>query len=134
MTPLLQRMLGALHLHAWPIARMSTISEPWDRRRRVPPSASDEPSAEQLKGYRLRLLRERKLARGTVNQDGCAYRFFYGTVVGSMARHSRSHSGPHRGGRPSPIARGTGVAISGGRGREVARLPDGGLRHGSEAV
>ena len=42
----------------------------------------DKLSAEEVQGYLLHLLRERKLARSSVNQYGCAYRFLYGTVLG----------------------------------------------------
>jgi site-specific recombinase XerD len=39
-------------------------------------------SAEEVQQYLLHLLRERHLARSSVNQYGCAYRFLYGTVLG----------------------------------------------------
>jgi site-specific recombinase XerD len=42
----------------------------------------DELSAEQVQQYLLHLLRERKLSRSSINQYGCAYRFFYGSVLG----------------------------------------------------
>jgi integrase/recombinase XerD len=42
----------------------------------------DKHSAEEVQSYLLRLLRERKLARSSVNQYGCAYRILYGTVLG----------------------------------------------------
>jgi integrase/recombinase XerD len=42
----------------------------------------DKLSAEEVQCYLLHLLRERKLARSSVNQYGCAYRFLYGTVLG----------------------------------------------------
>ena len=35
-----------------------------------------------MQQYLLHLLRERHLARSSVNQYGCAYRFLYGTVLG----------------------------------------------------
>lgn len=39
-------------------------------------------SADEVRRYLLHLLRERHLARSSVNQYGCAYRFLYGTVLG----------------------------------------------------
>lgn len=42
----------------------------------------DKVSPGEEQAYLLHLLRERKLARSSVNQYGCAYRFFYGTVLG----------------------------------------------------
>jgi len=39
-------------------------------------------SAEQVQQFLLHLLRERKLARYCVNRYVCAFRFFYGTVLG----------------------------------------------------
>lgn len=39
-------------------------------------------SSQQVQDHLLHLLRDRKLARSTVNQYGCAFRFFYGTVLG----------------------------------------------------
>ena len=35
-----------------------------------------------MQEYLLHLLRERHLARSSVNQYGCAFRFLYGTVLG----------------------------------------------------
>jgi site-specific recombinase XerD len=42
----------------------------------------DKLTAEEVQQYLLHLLRERQLARSSVNQYGCAYRFLYGTVLG----------------------------------------------------
>jgi site-specific recombinase XerD len=42
----------------------------------------DTLSTEQVQAYLLHLLRERSLSRSSVNQCGCALRFFYGTVLG----------------------------------------------------
>jgi len=42
----------------------------------------DTLTAEEVQHYLLHLLRERRLSRSSVNQYGCAYRFFYGTVLG----------------------------------------------------
>jgi site-specific recombinase XerD len=42
----------------------------------------DTLSAEKVQSYLLHLLRERQLARSSVNQAGCAFRFLYGSVLG----------------------------------------------------
>jgi site-specific recombinase XerD len=42
----------------------------------------DKLSAEQVQQYLLHLLRDKKLSRSSLNQYGCAYRFFYGKVLG----------------------------------------------------
>ena len=82
MTPLRQRMLDALELrglsertcdvYIYAVARLAR------HYRRRP----DRLSAEEVQQYLLHLLRERKLARSSVNLFGCAYRFLYGTVLG----------------------------------------------------
>jgi site-specific recombinase XerD len=41
----------------------------------------DALNARQVQDYLLHLLRERKLARSSVNQKSCAFRFFYGSVL-----------------------------------------------------
>jgi DDE superfamily endonuclease/Phage integrase family/Phage integrase, N-terminal SAM-like domain len=50
----------------------------WQHYRRSP----DTLSAEEVQHYLLHLLRERHLARSSVNQYSCACRFLYGTVLG----------------------------------------------------
>ena len=82
MTPLRQRMLDALELrglsertcyvYIYAVARLAR------HYRRSP----DRLSAEEVQQYLLHLLRERQLARSSVNLFGCAYRFLYGTVLG----------------------------------------------------
>jgi site-specific recombinase XerD len=42
----------------------------------------DTLSAEQVQAYLLHLLVDKHRSRSTANQYGCAYRFFYGTVLG----------------------------------------------------
>jgi integrase/recombinase XerD len=82
MTPLRQRMLDALQLRGLAdrtqqayIGAVAQLARHYARR-------PDKLSAEEVRRYLLHLLRERKLARSSVNQHGCAFRFFYGTVLG----------------------------------------------------
>jgi site-specific recombinase XerD len=82
MTPLRQRMLDALVLRGMALrtqeAYIGAVAGLARHYRRSP----DTLSAEEVQHYLLHLLRERKLSRSSVNQYGCAYRFFYATVLG----------------------------------------------------
>ena len=82
MSPLRQRMLDALILRGkaqrTQEAYIDAVARMAGHFRRSP----DKLSAQEVQQYLLHLLRERKLARSSVNQYGCAYRFFYGTVLG----------------------------------------------------
>ncbi len=85
MTPLRLRMLDALILRGFAprtqesyIGAVSLLARHYGCR-------PDVLSAEQVQAYLLHLLSDRQLARSTVNQYGCAYRFFYGTVLGLEA-------------------------------------------------
>ena len=44
--------------------------------------APDGLSADEVQSYLLHLRRERHLSCSTLNQYGCAFRFFYATVLG----------------------------------------------------
>jgi len=82
MTPLRQRMLDALVLRGMAVrtqeAYIGAVAGLARHYRRSP----DTLSAEEVRRYLLHLLRERKLSRSSVNQYGCAYRFFYSAVLG----------------------------------------------------
>lgn len=82
MTPLRQRMLDALELRGMAArtreAYIDAVARLARHYRRSPDSLSDA----EVQQYLLHLLRERRLARSSVNQYGCAYRFLYGTVLG----------------------------------------------------
>ena len=82
MTPLRQRMLDALVLRGMATrtqeAYIGAVAGLARHYRRSP----DTLSADEVQHYLLHLLRERHLARSSVNQYGCACRFLYGTVLG----------------------------------------------------
>jgi len=82
MTPLRQRMLDALVLRGMAArtqeAYIGAVAGLARHYRRSP----DELSAEEVQQYLLHLVRERHLARSSVNQYGCAFRFLYASVLG----------------------------------------------------
>jgi site-specific recombinase XerD len=82
MTLLRQRMLDALVLRGMAVRTQRSYIEAVSRLARHYRRSPDTLSAEEVQRYLLYLLRERKLARSSVNQYGCAYRFLYGTVLG----------------------------------------------------
>lgn len=82
MTPLRQRMLDALELRGMAARTRGAYIDAVARLARHYGRSPDTLEAGQVRQYLLHLLRERKLARASVNQYGCAYRFFYGTVLG----------------------------------------------------
>jgi integrase/recombinase XerD len=82
MTALRQRMLDALVLRGMAArtqeAYIGAVAGLARHYRRSP----DELSADEVQQYLLHLVRERHLARSSVNQYGCAFRFLYGSVLG----------------------------------------------------
>ena len=82
MTPLRQRMLDALVVRGKAVrtqeAYIDAVARLAGHFRRSP----DDLSCTDVQQYLLHLLQERHLARSSVNQYSCAYRFFYGTVLG----------------------------------------------------
>ncbi len=82
MTPLRQRMLDALILRGMADRTQESYIEAVARLARHYGRGPDKLTAEEVQQYLLHLLRERQLARSSVNQYGCAYRFLYGTVLG----------------------------------------------------
>ncbi len=82
MTPLRQRMLDALVLRGMALRTQEAYIDDVARLARHYRRSPDTLTADQVQGYLLHLLRERKLSRSSVNQYGCAYRFLYGTVLG----------------------------------------------------
>ena len=83
MTPLRQRMLDALVLRGLSDRTQSAYIDAVARLARHYRRSPDMLSAEEVQQYLLYQLRERKLARSSVNQYGCAFRFFFGTVLGN---------------------------------------------------
>ena len=82
MTPLRQRMLDALQLRGLSDRTSDAYLYAVVRLARHYRRSPDALSAEEVQQFLLHLLRERKLARSSVNQFGCAFRFLYGTVLG----------------------------------------------------
>ena len=82
MTPLRQRMLDALILRGKAARTQEAYIEAVARMAGHFGRSPDTLTSQEVQQYLLHLLRERKLARSSVNQYGCAYRFFYGTVLG----------------------------------------------------
>ena len=82
MTPLRLRMLDALILRGMALRTQESYIEAVSRLARHFGRSPDTLSAEQVQQYLLHLLRERQRSRSTVNQYGCAFRFFFGTVLG----------------------------------------------------
>ena len=82
MTPLRQRMLDALELRGMAARTREAYIDAVARLARHYGRSPDVLSATEVQQYLLHLLRERHLARSSVNQYGCAYRFLYGSVLG----------------------------------------------------
>lgn len=82
MTPLRQRMLDALELRGHAARTREAYIHAVARLARHYRRSPDTLSAEEVQRYLLHLLRERQLARASVNQYGCAHRFLYGAVLG----------------------------------------------------
>ena len=82
MTALRQRMLDALQLRGMAartqqayIGAVAALARHYAR-------SPDQLDQAQVQDYLIHLIRERSLATASVNQAGCAFRFFYGTVLG----------------------------------------------------
>ena len=82
MSPLRQRMLDALVLRGMAVRTQESYIDAVARLARHYRRSPDTLSAEQVQEFLLHLLRDRQRSRSTVNQYGCAFRFFYGTVLG----------------------------------------------------
>lgn len=82
MSPLRQRMLDALVLHGLAARTQECYIEAVARMSRYYQRSPEKLQASDVRAYLLHLLRDRKLSRSSVNQAGCAFRFFYGTVLG----------------------------------------------------
>ncbi len=82
MTPLRQRMLDALVLRGMALRTQETYIDAVSGLARHYRRSPDQLDANQVQRYLLHLLRERHLARSSLNVYGCAFRFLYGTVLG----------------------------------------------------
>ena len=81
MTPLRQRMLGAMQLRGMAARTQEAYIEAVARLAQHHRCSPDALNAHQVQTYLLHLLNERKLSRSTVNQYGCAFRFLYIQVL-----------------------------------------------------
>lgn len=86
MTPLRQRMLDALVLRGMAARTQESYLEAVSRLARHYARSPELLSADEVQQYLLHLVRDRHLARASVNQYGCAFRFLYGTVLGLDGR------------------------------------------------
>jgi Phage integrase, N-terminal SAM-like domain len=100
MTPLRQRMLDALELRAMAVRTREAYIDAVAKLAKHYKRSPDQLSADQVQAYLLYLLRERKLARASINQYGCAFRFLYGTVLGLDGQTFQIPLGPARSGCP----------------------------------
>ncbi len=75
-------MLDALVLRGMALRTQESYLEAVSRLARHYRCSPELLTAEQVQQYLLHLVRERHLARASVNQYGCAFRFLYGTVLG----------------------------------------------------
>jgi integrase/recombinase XerD len=82
MTPLRRRMLDALVLHGKARRTQQAYISAVAQLARYYRCSPDTLSGAQIEAYLLHLLRERQLARSTVNQAGCAINFLFGKVLG----------------------------------------------------
>lgn len=80
-SPLRQRMLDALQLRGMAMRTQESYIDAVARLARHYDRSPALLSADEVRAYLLHLLRERHLSRSSVNQYGCAFRFFYGTVL-----------------------------------------------------
>jgi integrase/recombinase XerD len=86
MTPLRQRMLDALALRGMALRTQEAYTGAVSLLARHYWRSPDTLSAAQVCEFLLHLLRDLQRSRSTVNQYGCAFRFFFGTVLGYEAR------------------------------------------------
>ena len=80
-SPLRQRMLDALQLRGMAPRTQETYIDAVSRLARHYHRSPDLLSADEVQAYLLHLLRDRHLARASLNLYGCAFRFFYRTVL-----------------------------------------------------
>jgi integrase/recombinase XerD len=82
MTPLRQRMLDALQVRGMAVRTQQAYIDAVARLARHYRRAPDALSADEVQSYLLHLRRERHLSCSSLNQYGCAFRFFYASVLG----------------------------------------------------
>ena len=82
MTPLRQRMLDAMALRGFAARTVEAYIHAVAGLSRHYRCSPDLLTAQQVQDYMLHLHRERRLSFSSVNQAACAFKFFYGTVLG----------------------------------------------------
>ena len=82
MTPLRQRMLDAMALRGLAARTVEAYIHAMVGLSRHYHRSPDLLTAQQVQDYMLHLHRERRLSFSSVNQAACAFKFFYGTVLG----------------------------------------------------
>jgi integrase/recombinase XerD len=81
MTPLRQRMIDAMQLRGLAARTQESYVGAVAGLARHYRCSPERLNSEQVQAYLLHLTRERHLARSSVNQAGCAFRFLYHTVL-----------------------------------------------------
>lgn len=81
-TVLRQRMVDALEMRGMAQRTQEAYIDAVARLARYYRRSPDKLSAQEVQQYLLHLLRDKGLSRSSLNQYGCAYRFFYGKVLG----------------------------------------------------
>lgn len=82
MTPLRQRMIDAMQLRGLATRTQQSYVAAVAALARHYHCSPEQLDSHQVQAYLLHLVRERRLARSSVNQAGCAFRFLYHTVLG----------------------------------------------------
>jgi integrase/recombinase XerD len=112
-SPLRQRMLDALQLRGMAPRTQETYVDAVSRLARHYHRSPELLSADEVQAYLLHLLRDRHLARASLNLYGCAFRFFYRTVLALDGETFQIPLGPAPQALPEVLAR-----------EELARLFD----------
>ena len=112
-SPLRQRMLDALQLRGMSPRTQETYVDAVARLARHYDRSPALLSADEVQAYLLYLLRERHLARASLNLYGCAFRFLYRTVLALDGETFQIPLGPAPQALPEVLAR-----------EELARLFD----------
>ena len=81
MTPLRQRMIDAMQLRGLAARTQQAYVAAVAGLARHYHCSPEQLNSEQVQAYLLHLVRQRHLARSSVNQAGCAFRFLYHTVL-----------------------------------------------------
>jgi integrase/recombinase XerD len=94
MTPLRQQTLNAMILRGYALRTQEAYIEALARLARHYGRSPDALGCDEVQQFLLHLLSERRLSRSSVNQYGCAFRFFYGTVLHADGERFQIPLGP----------------------------------------